>query len=183
MKSINEEKTSEDSSHNSFQFSVTFFLTKSDLRSVCKLGDQIHQGLSIHHYVWHLCKKAHRVMEVLNLAGLYLETIHSLDERITKLFHWIFLTGHIKETSQSDRSQGSLAVTFPRPVTLSAGTEDPFQQVPPVSQHLPHLTLHTPVIQSDQISLAVQGQVSLSRVSDVLFHQAIYSWCSNTEQP
>lgn len=50
MKSINEEKTpkmSEDSSHNSLQFSVTVFLTKSDLKSVCKFGDQIHQGVAV----------------------------------------------------------------------------------------------------------------------------------------
>lgn len=85
---------SEDSSHNSFQFSVTFFLTKSDLRSVCKFVDQIHQGVSGGHYVWNLCKKAHRVMEVLNLTGgVYLQTISSLDVKITKLLHLIYLTG------------------------------------------------------------------------------------------
>lgn len=78
----------EDSSHNPFQFSVTFFLTKSDLRSVCKFGDQIHHGVSSGHYAWHLCKKAHRVMKVLNLTGgVYLETISSLDEKITKLLY------------------------------------------------------------------------------------------------
>lgn len=89
MKSINEEKTpkvSEDSSHNSSQFNVTVFLTKSDFKSVCKFGDQIRQGVSSGHYMWHVCNKAHRVMEVLNLTGsVYLETISSLDEKITKL--------------------------------------------------------------------------------------------------
>lgn len=79
---------SEDSSHNSFQLSVTFFLTKPDLRSVRKFGDQIHQAVISSHYVWHLCKKAHRMTEVLNLTGgVYLETISSLDEKITKLLY------------------------------------------------------------------------------------------------
>lgn len=43
-------------------------------------------------------------------------------------------------------------------------------------------SLHTPVTQSDQISLAVWPQVSLSRVSDISFYKAIYSWCSNMEK-
>lgn len=37
--------------------------------------------------------------------------------------------------------------------------------------------LHTPIMQSDQVSLPVRPQVSHSRVSDI--HKAIYSWQSN----
>lgn len=43
----------------------------------------------------------------------------------------------------------------------------------------PHLTPHTP--HSDQISSPVQPQVSHGKDSDVSFHTAAYSQCSNTE--
>lgn len=79
---------SEESSHTSFKFSVRAFLTKSDLKSICKFGGQINQGvIARHYYMWHLCNKTHRVMAASNLTGdVYLETTGTVDWNIAKLF-------------------------------------------------------------------------------------------------
>lgn len=66
----------------------------------------------------------------------------------------------------------------------TAGTETLSRWVSPVTQHVPTwLPAHPTHTQSHQVSLLAPSQVSHSRVSDVPFHKAIYSWHSNTETP
>lgn len=50
----------------------------------------------------------------------------------------------VKETSLSDHLEGTLVVTLPPPVTLTAGIEATSQQVAPVSQGMPHLIPYKP---------------------------------------
>lgn len=50
----------------------------------------------------------------------------------------------VKLTSLPDHSGATLAIKFPPPETLAAGTEVPSQQAAPVNPQVPHLTPYTP---------------------------------------
>lgn len=85
-----------------------------------------------------------------------------------------------KETSQSDQSRHSLSVTLPSPKNFTAGTETLLRgwvQWPPWLSTHPILTWSAQIINP----LPDRPHISKVRVSNILFHKAIYSPCSNTE--
>lgn len=83
-----------------------------------------------------------------------------------------------KGTSQFDHSRNSLSATLPRPENFTAGTEAfPKGQV----QCPPWLSTHPILTWSGQVSLPHRPHTSQVTVSNVLFHKAVYSRCSNTE--
>lgn len=84
----------------------------------------------------------------------------------------------VQETALPSHPAGTQAVPLPPP-------HCPCQSWSPLPAPGPNRSCLAPYThpQSDQDSFPVPAQVSQGRVSDVSLHKAIYSQCSNTEQP